>query len=82
MSVDSLVKVLVLLDQLFDIVRLGLLRVVGLVGGGEEGLARRHPPLGLLAVAVEQLQLQVLIELHAAVHPFPGENCFFGIMCY
>lgn len=53
MCVDRFVEVLVLLDELLDVIGGGL---VGLVGGGEEGLARRHPPFGLFAVAVEQLE--------------------------
>lgn len=74
MGVDSLIKVFVLLDQLFNIVRLRLLRVVGLVCGREEGLACRHPALGLFAVAVEELKLEVLVQLHASVHPCPAED--------
>lgn len=53
MCVDGLVEVLVLLDELLDVVSGGLVR---LVSGGEEGLARRHPPFGLFAVAIEQLE--------------------------
>lgn len=72
MSIDGLVEVLVLLDELLDVVA-----AVGRVGGGrrrQEGLARAHPRLRLLAVAVEQLQLQVLVELHAARHPRSAEK--------
>lgn len=79
MSVDSLVEVLVLLDELLHVVWLrGVCGVgsVGLVlgGGRQEGLAGTHPGLSLLAVAVEQLQLQVLVELHTTAYPRPEER--------
>lgn len=75
MPIDGLIEVLVLLDQLLDIIGLvGMTGLVVLVGRGQEGLPRRHPALGLLAVAVEQLQLQVLVQLDATRYPCPGRQ--------
>lgn len=62
--VYGLVKVLVLLDEGLDVVAVGVDDV-----GREEGLAVAHPVLGLLAVAVEEVEVEVLVELHAALDP-------------
>ena len=40
----------------------------------KEGLPDAHPVLGLLAVAVEQLQFEALVQPHAPRDPRPGET--------
>lgn len=69
MGIDSLVKVLVFLDKGLYIVPLGvdLFR-------GQERLSGRHPVLSLLAVPVEELQLEVLVQLYTSSYPRPIHN--------
>ena len=66
LSTNGLIKVLVLLDERLHIITLRV-RLVR----RQKGLPARHPVLGLLRVAVEELQLQALVQRHAARYPRP-----------
>lgn len=78
MSIDSFVEVLVFLDKLFHIVWLRGVRDVAnfrlVLGRSQELLPSTHPAFSLLAVAVEQLEFQVLVQLHAAAYPSPKDE--------
>ena len=62
---DGLVEVFVLLDHCLNIVLLAVSLIVSL----EESLPGSHPVFSLLAVAVIQLELQALVELHPPRNP-------------
>ena len=51
------------------LIRASMLSRESLVIAGQEGLASRHPVVRLLAVHVEQLQLQTLVQHHASLDP-------------